>query len=592
MSRRPFLLLGTLESRIYTIFTLLVFAAVFVVQVVAFRFTIETVRGSTLDNGRVLLGQLVAQIDSYLDSVEEISNDVASATDIQTFLEFGEGETTAIATQLAAYVRARTDVSNILIAGLDGTALSGDPTAEFSPWAPVEESESFLAAMEAQGGTVISSSYVQNLYRGRYSWVVSLSRAIPSSRGAYDVGMLQVDLRFNRIKEMCEAMATGAKGYNFILDSFGNYVFHPFQQLVYSDIRSEPLGELLPAVADDPGSTFSLADRHYMLAESPLTGWKIVSVIHDSDIVTDWRFVRFSYAILGLVLFLVVGLVTNRISTGITEPVRRLQDIMASVDTGEFKLVGTIRATDEIRELAREYDVMVGRIRELMEANVREQEQKRKSDLKALQAQINPHFLYNTLDSIIWMGEMKQNEQVVQMTSALSKLFRISISKGREIIPVSDELAHVESYLTIQEMRYRDSFTYSIDVDPDIRDLAILKITLQPLVENAIYHGIKEVDHQGAIEITGDRQGETVVFQVRDNGKGMDAATLSGLLEAIGAPEERTGTLNRQGMGVRNVHQRIRLYFGEEFGLTCESTPGQGTTMTVRVPAREREELS
>ena len=180
-----------------------------------------------------------------------------------------------------------------------------------------------------------------------------------------------------------------------------------------------------------------------------------------------------------------------------------------------------IKATDEIRELAREYDTMVGHVRNLMDANIREQELKRKSDLKALQAQINPHFLYNTLDSIIWMGEMGQNREVVLMTSALSKLFRISISKGREFISISDEIAHVKSYLTIQEMRYKDKFEYSIEIDPDLYNCTILKITLQPLVENAIYHGIKEVDHRGTIRITGEELDGNIKLEVIDNGKGM-----------------------------------------------------------------------
>jgi two-component system sensor histidine kinase YesM len=299
--------------------------------------------------------------------------------------------------------------------------------------------------------------------------------------------------------------------------------------------------------------------------------------------------VQLIYTLMGLILFMVVGLATTRVSSGITKPVRRLQEIMQTVETGEFKLVGSIRATDEIRELAREYDIMVGRIRELMEANIREQEQKRKSDLKALQAQINPHFLYNTLDSIIWMGEMRQSEEVVQMTSALSKLFRISISKGSELIPVQTELEHVRSYLTIQEMRYQDKFRYEIDMEPDILDMVMLKITLQPLVENAIYHGIKEADYQGLISITGERVGDEIHMEVRDNGVGMDEERLNKLKGGLEGSADERFRLNRQGLGVRNVHERIRLYFGNQYGLVISSRPGEGTTIAVRFPASEGE---
>ena len=343
---------------------------------------------------------------------------------------------------------------------------------------------------------------------------------------------------------------------------------------------------------DDPEVTFyQNGDRYYMVETSDLTGWHVVSVTHDSDIVTDWKYMQIIYALIGLILFLIVGLATNRISSGITKPVRRLQEIMQSVDTGEFRLVGSIKATDEIRELAREYDIMVTRIRELMEANMQEQELKRKSDLKALQAQINPHFLYNTLDSIIWMGEMGQSEKVVQMTSALSKLFRISISKGRELIPIRDEMEHVRSYLTIQEMRYKDKFTYEMKIDPDLYDMITLKITLQPLVENAIYHGIKEVDYEGKITISGYLEDDLVILEVTDNGSGMSKEQLEEMIQGLETPLEKRPRLSRQGMGVRNVHERIKLYFGPEYGLVCSSIPGEGTTIQVRMPVSSLEAL-
>ena len=366
-------------------------------------------------------------------------------------------------------------------------------------------------------------------------------------------------------------------------------MFHPTQQLVYSSIKEEPLEGVMAMIEDSEEDLYQDQDRYFMVKTSEITGWHVVSVVYDKDIVTDWQYVQGLYALIGLVLFLIVGLATNRITSGITKPVKKLQRIMKSVDTGEFRLVGNIRATDEIRELARDYDIMVTRIRELMEANMREQELKRKSDLKALQAQINPHFLYNTLDSIIWMGEMGQSEKVVQMTSALSKLFRISISKGREMIPIRDEIEHVRSYLTIQEMRYRDKFTYEIDVDPSLYELITLKITLQPLVENAIYHGIKETDYPGVISINGFREEDAVILEVRDNGCGMDEDQLSDLIRGLETPPEERSLRSRQGMGVHNVHERIRIYFGKEYGLSCVSSPGEGTLIRVRIPAAEQE---
>ncbi len=585
---------GTLESRIYIIFTLIIFSAIFIMQFVSSRFTLNTVRNSVLDNSRVLLMQLTSEIDSYILGMEKISLTIQNDDQIQKYLKnplkVSRGDLAVIQDRLMTYIRAREDISNILIVGNGDLIISGNPGDVINPWTSIKEKQWYKGALEADGKTIVSSSYVQDIVEGRYPWVVSLSKEIFSTEDHRSLGVLLVDLKFNRINELCRSLVVGKKGYNFIVDGNGNYVFHPTQQLVYSSLRTEPVNSILKLLDKSDERIYYNDRKYYMIETSSLTGWHIISVTNDSDIIPDWEYIQITYTIIGLVLFLIVGFITNRISAGITKPVRKLQDIMKSVDTGEFRMVGSIRATDEIRELAREYDIMVGRIRELMSENIKEQELKRKSDLKALQAQINPHFLYNTLDSIIWMGEMGRNKEVVLMTSALSKLFRISISRGKDFITIKDEIAHVESYLTIQKMRYKDKFEYRIDVDPSLYGRTILKIILQPLVENAIYHGIKEVDYTGFIEITGVGDGKTITLKVSDNGKGMGKEELDELIKSIESGTEEEQSLSRHGLGVRNVHERIRLYFGSEYGLSFFSTPGEGTVITVKLPytAEER----
>ncbi len=586
---------GTLESRIYMIFTLMIFSAIFIMQLVSSRFTLNTVKNSALENSRVLLMQLTSEIDAYILGMEKISLTIQNDTQIQNYLKNPENENPRdlkeIQNRMQTYVRAREDISNILIVGPNNSILSGDPDTVINPWTSIKEKEWYTRALQADGKTVVSSSYVQDIMEGRYPWVVSLSKEIFSLENKQSLGVLLVDLKFNRINELCRSLVVGEKGYNFIVDNNGNYVFHPTQQLVYSNLRSEPIKSILNLLGESQENIYHDSDRYFMVETSELTGWHIVSVTHDSDIIPDWEYIQITYTIIGLILFLIVGFATNKISAGITKPVRKLQNIMKSVDTGEFQIVGSIQATDEIRELAREYDIMVGRIRELMAANTREQELKRKSDLKALQAQINPHFLYNTLDSIIWMAEMGQSKEVVHMTSALSKLFRISISKGKEFITLKDEIAHVESYLTIQKMRYKDKFKYIIDIDPSLYDLTILKIILQPLVENAIYHGIKEVDYTGMIKITGKRENDIIILKVIDNGKGMTEEELQDLMKGIETPVEKQPGLSKHGMGVRNVNERIHLYFGREYGLSFSSSLKHGTTITVKFPFKTQGDI-
>jgi len=587
--RRIFGQLGTLESRFYLVFTLLFFTTILTMQIISTRFAINSVRKATLENNRLLVNELVNQIDNYIESMERISGAVINDGQARSFLESSlpePGTGRILQDRFASYIRARDDISAIVLFRQDGNAVSGDGT-DPEVFSDYHQAAWYRNAVAAEGKTVASTAYVQNLVPGNYSWVVSLSTLILDQQDGEPLGVLLVDLKFNRIKELCESLVIGEKGYDFIIDSEGNYVFHPSLQLVYSNLKQEPIDDLLPLL-DEERPLLRVDGHNFLTARSERTGWYVVSVSFDSDLVTGWPYVQLMNALIGLVLFLIVGLVTNFITKGITRPLRQLQSVMRSVETGEFRTAGNLDATDEIRELAREYDMMVGRIGELMSENIREQELKRKSDLKALQAQINPHFLYNTLDSIIWMGEMDRSDEVVTMTSALSRLFRISISRGRELIPLRDELEHVRSYLTIQEMRYRNRFRYLIDIPEELMGCTVLKITLQPLVENAIYHGIRTVDYEGLIEIGGRSDGGDIILTVRDNGKGMDREKLAGVIESLSGAADEESEQSR-GTGIHNVHERIRLYFGDEYGLNYESEPGSGTLISIRIPRRTGE---
>jgi two-component system sensor histidine kinase YesM len=584
---------GTLESRIYLVITLMLFTSIVIMQLVFFQFVTTTITTSTLDNNTTLLNQLVTQIDSYISGIESLSGFIVEDEEIQAFFENPDNleSRQIIERQLNNYKQSRVDISNILLYAHDGTIVLSDQSGEVNLWSPIKEYEWYENALKEKGKIAVSESYVQNIIIGQYSWVVSLSREIFSKKNGKSLGVLLVDLKFNRIDELCRSLVLGKNGYDFIIDNRGNYIYHPTQQLINSNLRSEPISTLLNMMKDDEKKHIYINDKYFMSERSKLTGWNVISVTHKNDIITDWQNIQIIYTLVGLILFLIVGPVTKRISSGITKPVRKLQKIMKTVENGEFNKIGPIKATEEIRTLAYDYDIMVGRIRELVETNNKDQELKRKSDLIALQAQINPHFLYNTLDSIIWMGEMGQNKEVVKMTSALSKLFRISISKGHEIITIRDEIAHVQSYLTIQGMRYQDKFSYLIDIEPNLHFYPILKITLQPLVENAIYHGIKENDKKGFIKITSRLENDRIYIDVEDNGKGMTPDELELLMKSVDEETEH-GELpeeSKPGMGLRNVHQRIRLYFGYEYGLNFKSRVGEGTTISVSIPAEKME---
>ncbi|MBQ9010553.1 MAG: sensor histidine kinase [Clostridia bacterium] len=299
---------------------------------------------------------------------------------------------------------------------------------------------------------------------------------------------------------------------------------------------------------------------------------------------------------IGILIFgLFISVHTRRtLQRSIREPIEQLEQVTGDLAGGHLEARAKPTDTEELRDLTAGVNRMADRIQELIRQNRTEQENLKKAELRTLQAQVNPHFLYNTLDTILWQAEEKNNQEVIHLTQALSDFFRISLSSGKDWIPVRQELRHLSGYLAIQKVRYRDVLNYEIDVDDGLYENTILKLVLQPLVENAIYHGIKERRGGGKITVSGREEAGMMVFRVTDNGTGMSPERLSALRQCLAdgtdiphAPEfpGHSGS----GFGLRNVDQRIRLYYGQPEGLQIESGR-QGTTVTFRVPATVKEE--
>lgn len=278
-------------------------------------------------------------------------------------------------------------------------------------------------------------------------------------------------------------------------------------------------------------------------------------------------------------LFIALLLYSLRVSRSITGPIRALTEKAERFGADNFSSLPVDTSIAELKTLDRNFDKMAGRITSLMEKQRQDQQSLHRAELELLQAQINPHFLYNTLDSIAILAESQREEDVVNMVTSLSTFFRNSLNRGEDIISLRAELIQAKSYLEIQQIRYSDILTYSISLPEEIQDVTVPKLILQPLIENALYHGIKNRRGRGVIQITGEKQNDDILLQVRDNGAGMTKEQLQRL--QAGVYEE-----HHSGLGLKNVHQRIRLYCGEPYGLTFESKQGIGTTVTVLLPSR------
>jgi two-component system sensor histidine kinase YesM len=273
------------------------------------------------------------------------------------------------------------------------------------------------------------------------------------------------------------------------------------------------------------------------------------------------------------------------ISRSVYIPIKKLHDVTATITKNDLQALVTPDNVDEITELGMSFNIMIGKIRELLDAKVKEQEDLKKAELRALQAQINPHFLYNTLDTIIWMTESKRTDEVIEIVRALSSFFRISLSKGRDWITIGEEVERTRSYLTIQKMRYRDIMDYQIVIDEGVAGNTILKLILQPLVENALYHGIKNKRQGGTIIVRAQQKnGDEVRLQVEDNGIGFTAEKLAQLQAELA---DDSGEIKLEsGFGIGNVNKRIRLYYGKQYGVSIMSEYHAGTCVTIVIPAR------
>ena len=281
------------------------------------------------------------------------------------------------------------------------------------------------------------------------------------------------------------------------------------------------------------------------------------------------------------------------ISASIYVPIRKLNDITTTITKNDLQALVNSENSDEISELGQNFNIMINRIREMLNAKVKEQEILQKAELKALQAQINPHFLYNTLDTIVWMAEANDTAQVKKIVRALTSFFRIALSKGKDWISIREEIEHVRSYLIIQKMRYRDILNYRIEVDDDLLDGTILKLTLQPLVENAIYHGIKNKRDGGTIVVRAQRVGDNLVrLEVQDDGVGFTPQKLAQIRASLSEDGLGEITMKEEGFGLENVNKRIKLYFGKEYGLYIQSKYREGTQVVARIPLKNSIEVA
>lgn len=577
----------SIQSTIFAAVSILVLAAVVIVTAVSLNFTRTSIFDNASTYTHTIIEQMNQNIDSYIDYMENISYLVSSSEDVQTYL-FGEDKDGSakerLLNQFETILESRNDIRNVGIIGSSGKVLLNDGQDSANPDLDLSAQEWYSEALNSDGPT-LTSSHVQHIISGERPWVITLSRGIRNRSGSGEKeAVFFIDLNYSAISELCDQNTIGNEGYAFILDAKGNVVYHPQQQQLYNELQTENTSLILDSTEDTVRTGSGNSGKLYSISRSEKTGWTVVDCTDIGELMRNNIQAQRIYVIMAIALVAVSLILSRLIAGGITRPIQRLQSSMAKVQEGDFSVSDVVvESNNEIGSLTNSFNVMTHRIQELMEQNVHEQEQKRKSELKAMQSQITPHFLYNTLDSIIWMAEGGKNKEVVLMTASLARLLRQSISNEEEVVPISQEVEYARSYLTIQKMRYKDKLEYEIEVDPSINNVLLIKLVLQPVIENAIYHGLKYKESKGTLLVKGFRQDENVVLQVIDDGVGMDAETLSHIYE------RHKVNYRSNGVGVYNVQKRLQLYYGTNYGITYESAKGIGTTATITIPVHQEE---
>ncbi|NLC53843.1 MAG: sensor histidine kinase [Firmicutes bacterium] len=402
--------------------------------------------------------------------------------------------------------------------------------------------------------------------------------------GDYDnfLGIMSIDVELDLLARICRDIRLGKTGYVTLVDQNGQIIFHPQPELIGKSVGlllGNPVGETWRS------GYYTHGNRVILGKTLTPANWSIIGISDRAELIAEMTTVaRMSFALIVGSIIAVI-LVALLLAGVLTKPLKELQSSMwAAAD--DLNTIVPVRTNDEIGQLGQTFNQMLSQIRRLMRQSVQEQKKLRQIEMRALQEQIKPHFIYNTLEVIIGLLETEQNEDVIKMVEALGAFFRISLSQGRELISIKEEVEHIRNYLYIQKLRHGEKYDYQIEVEDDITRNKTLKLLLQPLVENAIYHGVRSLEsNDGLIIIKGYGANETICFEVIDNGPGMPASQVAAINRYLRG--DRSEEQGKHGFGLRNVHERIVLAFGQEYGLWLTSTLDQGTKVVLRLPLIE-----
>ncbi len=531
------------------------------------------------ENNKRIVNQVNMSLDGYLRNLMKVSDTMR----YRVLQNCDMAEQSFNSDMNLLYESNRESIVSIAVFDKQGKLIDATPLARLKKTATPKKESWFYEAQFKMENIHFSTPHVQNLFEDidyKYKWVVSLSRSVELiTKGKTEAGILLVDMNFSGIEQIFKNIDLGKSGYIYLMSNKGEIIYHPRQQLIYSNLEQE---NNLKATKYEDGShveRFQGQKRLVTIKTVGYTGWKIVGVSFMEENFQNNFQIRMFVLFLFIFTILLLLVANTFVSSKIADPIMELEKSVKELEQGHLDTHIAIGGSYEIRHLGETIKSMAEQMRKLMQDIVTEQESKRKSEFDALQSQINPHFLYNTLDSIVWMVENERYQEAIVMVTSLAGFFRVGLSKGKNIITLKDELNHAGSYITIQHMRFRDKFTFHINAEKEILSMATIKLIVQPLLENAVYHGMEFMDGDGEIEVNAYAKENSLYIDVTDNGMGIPEEEIDGLLK-----RDSKNRGKGSGIGLKNVHERIQLYFGENYGLTILSEADVGTTVRIHLP--------
>lgn len=535
-----------------------------------------------------LIHQVSNSMDVYVETIEKMVNYIQlELQDTPFFTMESEGasgwdsETAYIRSVLENVANSHREVAGIFIATKEDLYVStGMSRISRDPF----QNERWYreAAENPEEIQLISVVTGRNIVTNRsYSIddVFSLAKAVQDPETGEVLGVILLDIRHDIIQSSINGVTIGEKGFVFVMDQEDNIVYTPVNGIVYR-VNPKWVKAMEPMSVQIQGGSYQIRSEL-----SPYTGWRTVGVFSMDEVMSSVNtivYILFTCVIISLVLVVIVSF---KFSRTLTNPIFKLKRLMKQAESGDLTVRFNFQHNDEIGELGQSFNHMIARIDQLIQMVYVEQENKRTAEMKSLQEQIKPHFLYNTLDTISWMARDYDAEDIVRLVDALTNMFRIGLSHGKDIITVKEEITHVSNYLYIQKIRYKDKLNYVIHVDESLYAIEVPKLILQPLVENAIYHGVKAKRGGGTITITGVPEGENLVFTVQDDGAGMLQEKVEELNRRM---SERSVLDEKKSFGLFYIRERIQLCYGKGYGVHVESTLGEGTRVTITLPLYQK----